>query len=976
MPQVQPYLIALLILCQSVAYAQFQRIGSPSINNFSRSEYQAGTQNWAIAQEENGIIYFGNNKGLLEFDGTNWQVFALPNRTIVRSFTFDQRGRLYLGGQNEMGYMEPDEQGKRTYTSLNPLLPKELQSFEDIWDIFIQDQGIYFCSQKAIFLLQNGKIKVIRPRSGRFENFFELGDKIYLQDKQFGLFELIEDQLHPVPGGDRFGDQRIVALLPHNQQNALLFTVSEGLFLMSPTGISSWLTASSDFLTSYLAYCAIELTDGSYAIGTSQNGMLLMDRQGVPIMHLNQNKGLQNNTVLSICQDKQQNLWLGLDNGIDYAEINSPFSIIHSEMGIEGTGYASRIHDGNLYLGTNQGLFYTDWQNNNDPLNLPQFKPVPNTLGQVWNINSLGNRLVLGQHKGAAYIANANAQSFSTIQGAWKFMALESRPNYAIEGTYTGLVLYENLNRDPDPEAKADWTLVRKLEGFNESVRVFEEDEAGNIWVSHPYKGLFKIELSADLQSIKNIRFYNAQQGLPSDPFINVTKIRNELIFTTPHGVFRYEKENDHFVKHEDFNKILGEDRNVHRLLEDKMGNIWFSVDADFGVLRIKEKGVFNQLEVEYFNHLQEDLVDGFEHVYVYDKDNVFIGTEKGFVHYNPSLHKKNDFPFRTLLRKVTSITHSDSVVYGGNLGGLESPKALTFPDKMNDFRFAFSAPYYEKPNHLQYQFMLEGFEDTWSEWTPKTEKEYTNLIAGNYQFKVQARNAYGEVSAPEIFSFRVLPPWYSNVYAKSAYFVLAIFSLFGLIRYISRREKKKTEAFKLEQTQKLERKEAEFKEEVKKSEGEIIKLRNEKLQTDIKHKNSQLASATMHLVQKSEIMMKIKSDLQNLLADAPKEFKKKVEQISKTIEADIRLDNNWEQFEQHFDQVHEDFFKRLRQRFPDLTPKDQKLSAYLRMNLSTKEIAPLLNISVRGVEISRYRLRKKLQLDQEVNLVAFIMDI
>ena len=182
--------------------------------------------------------------------------------------------------------------------------------------------------------------------------------------------------------------------------------------------------------------------------------------------------------------------------------------------------------------------------------------------------------------------------------------------------------------------------------------------------------------------------------------------------------------------------------------------------------------------------------------------------------------------------------------------------------------------------------------------------------------------------------------------------------------------------AFKKEQTEKLELKEAEFKEEVKKSEGEIIKLKNDKLNTDIKHKNSQLASATMHLVQKTEILMKIKNDLTNIQSDAATDVKKRIQQITRVIESDIQLDDSWEQFETYFDQVHENFFKRLRGKFPELTPKDQKLCAYLRMNLTTKEIAPLLNISVRGVEISRYRLRKKLGLNSEVNLVAFILEV
>lgn len=965
----------LLFLFFLESRAQFQTIGSPTITNFARTDYHAGTQNWMIQQNKRGIVYFANNKGLLEFDGTYWQTFSLPNNTIVRSIAIDDDGRLYIGGQGEFGYLDADKNKKNIYTSLIHLVPEELKSFEDVWKIFIQKEGIYFCTEKAIFYLQGEKIQEILPKK-RFENFFELNDRIFVQDLEEGLFELKSNELSLVNGGDIFPNQRIIALLPHDQNQLLLFTFSKGLFLMSDSGINAWEVPANDLLKLHQAYCAIELNDGRYAVGTPQNGLIIMNRKGKPEIHLNKNIGLQNNTVLSVAQDIQQNLWLGLDNGIDYAEINSPFSKIRTEEGITGTGYTSIIHKDKLYLGTNQGLYYTEWREDNSPIDIQKFKLVDGSLGQVWSINEVGNSIIIGQHKGASYLEGTKVKMFSEVQGAWKFTNLNSKPGYAIEGTYSGLYLYKDQNFDnSDGASFEDWKLVGKLEGFDESTRIFEEDQEGNIWVSHSYKGLFKLTPSADYSRIEKVKLYTASNGLPDKLLINVVKVRNEIIFTTPNGIFRYDKANDQFIPHQEFNEIFGENLNFHRLVEDKLGNIWFSVGEEFGVLKIEEQGVFNKFETFYFNQIQEDLVDGFEHIYTHDANNVFIGTEKGFVHYSPIKDKNIEFPFNILIRRVTSITEDDTVVYWGNKA-IEDQIPIDFHYKQNDFRFSFSAPYFEKISYLTYRFKLEGFESEWTDWSPKTEKEYTNLPDGAYIFKVQAKNAYGQMSEEATFVFTILPPWYWSWYAKFGYLILFLLGLFGLVKYISKIEQKKTEAFRLEQTQKLEIKEAEFKKEVEKSEGEIIKLRNEKLNDAIKHKNSQLASATMHLVQKSEILAKLKNDLKNISFNDPKEAKRKIQQISRAIEADIQLDENWEQFETYFDQVHENFFKRLRLKFPELTPKDQKLCAYLRMNLTTKEIAPLLNISVRGVEISRYRLRKKLDLNSEVNLVAFIMDV
>lgn len=959
----------LLVFSFSIANGQMQRVGSPSITSFSRTNYQAGTQNWATQQDDKGIVFFGNNKGLLEFDGTYWQTYPLPNGTIVRSFDFGKNNRIYVGGQNELGYLESNEQGKRIYTSLTPLIPEAFKSFDDIWQIFIHEEAIYFCSEKAIFQLIEKEVKVIEPKSERFENFFELDGKVFIQDQMEGLLLLQNNQFQAIQGGTFFPNERIVSILPFAQNQFLLITFSRGLFLMNDSGITPWEVPANEFLKVHQAYCAIQLDDGRYAIGTPQNGLLIMNQKGGMEMHLNKNNGLQNNTILCLTQDIQKNLWLGLDNGIDYAEISSPFSKIMTQEGITGTGYASIISNGKLYLGTNQGLFYSDWESKNPPFKAKKFRPVENALGQVWNINEINNQIIIGQHKGASYLQDTKVNSFSKIQGAWKFVELSEYPDYAIEGTYTGFYLYKKTKNN---NTSTNWNLVGKIKGFDESARIFEEDSNGTIWISHAYKGLFKIKLSDDLLSTESVTLYSTSNGLPTELFINVAKIRNELVFTTPKGIFKYNKAEDQFIPHQDFDEIFGRNRNYHRLIEDNKGNIWFSMDNEFGVIKVEEKGVFNQFKVQYFNQIHEDLVDGFEHVYAYDEQNVFIGTEKGFVHYNPLKEKDKDFQFKTLIREVTLITQGDSIIYWGN----ESTEEFEFHYQMNDFRFAFSTPYYEKISYLNYRFKLEGFEEEWTDWSPKTEKEYTNLNAGNYNFKVQARNAYGQICDEANFTFKIFPPWYWSWYAKVCYFLLGLFGLYNWNKVIAEKEKKKTEAFKKEQVEKLELKEAEFKKEVEKSEGEIIKLRNEKLNTDIKHKNSQLASATMHLVQKSEILMKIKNDLTNIQTVATPEVKKKIKQITRAIESDIQLDDNWEQFETYFDQVHENFFKRLRLKFPELTPKDQKLCAYLRMNLTTKEIAPLLNISVRGVEISRYRLRKKLGLNSEVNLVAFILEV
>lgn len=964
------FIIASFVLgffCKDIS-AQEVNIGIPPITNFTRSEYKAGTQNWEIRQSEEGIIFIGNNKGLLRYEGHSWNLFRLPNATIIRSFNIDNQNKLFLGGQNEIGFLESTDFTRENYVSLTHLIAEKNLDFEDVWKTFIIDSTVYFCSEKAIFIYNGDSCSTIEPLGGRFENYFEVDGSLFFQDISRGLYKYEAGELIKVGGNGVFESDRIASILPFDHGGFLAITVSSGYFIVQEGAVSKW--DRSDYLNGFIEkpYCAIKLVNGNYAVGSSQNGLTLFNKSGQILTQLNVDRGLQNNTVLSIYEDKQNNLWLGLDNGIDYVEINSPLSFIGSEMGINGTGYAARVFEENLYLGTNQGLFKLPWSVDLDYGKL-KFNAVKEVEGQVWGLDEINGNLIVDQHAGANAIAGSDLKGITNIQGVWKSAVLLSDSEYVIQGAYTGFYLF-----GVDYKNNAGWESLGRIDGFDESARLFEEDDDGNIWVSHAYRGLYKLTLDKNLKKFQSITSYGKAKGLPSDIFTSVSKIRNQLTFSTLNGIYNYDQQRDTFLLNENLTELIGEGKNVNQIIEDDLGRIWISMENEFGLIKVKEQGLSNELEIFYLNQLEDALVDGYEYVYSYDAENSFIAIEDGFVHFNPSSISKPEIPFNLILESINIALDDDSIVnVKSRFDGAVNPE---FQSNMNNFNFSFVTPHFEKFNEIAYRYKLAGFDENWSGWYNKTTKEYSNLPAGDYAFTVEAKNVYGALSKSVSVSFRILPPWYRSTIAKGIYIILIISSLVFYWRYISFREKKKTETFKQEQNAHLKEKEAEFQKSVEENESEIMELKNKNLKSEIAFKNSELASATMHLVQKGEILMKIKSDLSEIAKKVPENLTADIKRIERKIEADVRLDKNWERFEKHFDQVHQNFFKRLRANHTDLTPKDQKLSAYLRMNLTTKEIAPLLNISVRGVEISRYRLRKKLNLESDTNLVSFIMEV
>jgi DNA-binding CsgD family transcriptional regulator len=503
------------------------------------------------------------------------------------------------------------------------------------------------------------------------------------------------------------------------------------------------------------------------------------------------------------------------------------------------------------------------------------------------------------------------------------------------------------------------------------------KDAEGFIWVSHPYRGIYRIEWQPEQKEKLKVQFFDSRQGLPSNLNNYVYEIAGKAVFATIKGVYRYDKVSGKFIPDQDFNKNLGADRRVKYLKEDTRGNIWYVVENEVGILMVNDMGLRKEARKKIFSELDNKLVGGFEFIYPYDDNNVIFGAEQGFIHYNTAAALSKD-SLQVILTKVTGF--KDSLIFGG--WHLKKGKASLLQDdalepvleaRLNNLQFIFSATDYKDPGSLEYRTQLRGLSDKWSDWSAETKQNYTNLGAGRYTFMVQARSKDGRESAVVTYSFRIQPPWYGSTLAFIIYFLL----LAGLIAGSLFGQKRKFEKEKDLLKEQHEAKEAQHLRQVEQTKAALIQIQNEKLEAEISFKNKELASATLHLVQKGEILVTIQEALNQILAKSKNpEVKKETQHLINLLNFDTTLDEGWEQFAHHFDLVHVDFLKRLREKYPQLSANDEKLSAYLRMNLSTKETAQLMNISVRGVEASRYRLRKKLNLSNDANLVEFMMKV
>ena len=956
-------LIGIFIAVSLLSTVHAQRYGMPGIHNFSRSEYGGGTQNWALAQAPDGMMYFGNNNGLVEYDGAHWTVYPELG-LVIRSICVDGN-RIYVGAFNKFGYYENDANGGLRYHSLLPLLKNRINDFDEIWRIHKTSFGIVFQSFRAIFIYNHGNIDIVYPRSKFYFSYYVNGI-LWIYDEKEGLMQYREGKVRQISDGAFFAGNPIWTILPLNDDQVVIGTAKNGIFRYDGEKLSVWNKPINTLLKKYQLFSAALIEKKYFAFGTIQNGLIISDTAGQVVAEINKERGLANNTVLCTGSDQEGNIWLGLDNGISVIHFNSPLTFIQNYFNI-GSGYASALFGDKLYLGTNQGLFYILWKDFLNPLKKNEdFHLIAGTEGQVWCLTKIGNTLLCGHHLGVFQIFDKTAVKISSVPGGWNMILTDSKQPLLLVGNYSGISVLEKKG--------PLWAYRNELSGYDQSSHYLEQDSKGFIWISHGYKGLFRLKADDNLRFVKETRFYSNKTGLPSDFGNSLFKLKSGIVAGTRYGIYRYNETIDKFEPDLQFNPLFSSVKQIDYLTQDSANNIWYYNNQQPGVLRFQEDGTYTNITAP-FVELSGMVIPAFGHINALDAGNVIIGVESGFVYYNSGQFKYfSTLPVIYISKLRSGDTSEGTYRFNSSCQRQEVIPKFRYTNNTITIDFA-ASQFAEQP--ISFQYKLDGFDKEWSAWSLKNSKEYTNLQAGDYTFKLKALTIQGKTTPVLDYNFRILSPWYWTVSAWIVYFILAICILFLVFRIYRKNIEASHLKEKEAQKNKFRQREQQMKEEVLITEKEIIRLKNETLNLEMIHKEKELANSTMLIIQKNDILNKLKNELskvKNALTDD--HLKNDLNTTIKRIGKEIDNEKQWQVFNMHVEQVHEDLFNKLKKQYPGLTPRELSLCAYLRMNISSKEIATLMNISTRGVEISRYRIRKKLGLDRNANLTDFMMTL
>ncbi|MGQ2985021.1 histidine kinase [Flavobacterium sp.] len=890
----------------------------PFVENFTKSEYAGDNQVWNVAQGNDNAMYFANNHFFLRYNGVKWEKYSLPNKTIIRS-VFVDGDRIYCGSYKEFGYWERVK-GKMVYVSLS----KEKDLFlgnadnEEIWKVFKHNGKIYFQSFNEIYIHDGRSVdKVKFPY--QISYCYIIDDTIYVASVRNGMYIMEGKKFRTVDEWQQLRGN-VIHGMEKNRGDIYIFSKSNGVYIASRDKLIPWKSNVNDVLKGDVILSAKFIDENTLAIGTGLRGLYIINMNTGEYRNINRKNALKNNAVLSIALDREKDIWLGLDNGISHVEVNSPVSVFSDGAGILGSVYSLATTDKGYLFVTNHGIFTYDNVN---------LDAVPNSQGQVWDIYKNGSEFVIG-HNDGTFVYNGSALKWANpVNGGWKFLKSDY-DNVWFQANYSGIAIYDDIN---------DLTKWKILDSITKPIRNIAQNKPGELWAADNYRSLYRITYGPDFK-VKKVENISAKNNIKSDFGVRIFNFRNEILFLINNTWYTYNAIDAKLVKHDAFNRTF---RNITDIIPIDDDN--FMVIKDGRLYTISSSGnefVWKLLPEKYYEGrliLENTLANR-------DGNRLLVNLDDGFLSFEPNREKP----------KKHNITIE--AFYHGLPIDEDTRIKYNQPVQVNVISGYFGF------NHPDLFYRLNG-----EDFIPVENGNITlnNLSSGIQELEVFYNNGVNYVKLAD-YDFRVNRPWYFSIFMILVY-VLAISCIFFLYYRWN----------KVRYNQKIRLNEEELKHSREILELEMQAENNLRIQEYEKHilemevqtKASEVAGKSLSIAKHSEMIDSIQEVLDSESDGA--QIKSKVKKILKTNAINK---NEWLNFEKNLLKSNEEFVEKLSRKYPDLTPKDIKLSIYLKMNLSSKEIAPLMNISFRGVELHRYRLRKKLGISTEESLYKFMITI
>ncbi|MFN2396124.1 MAG: hypothetical protein ABR597_10600 [Bacteroidales bacterium] len=875
----------------------FPEKGVPLLQNYLPVNYHNKGKIWDMGSAPNGIVYFAADGGLLEYDGKTWRSFRGSNG-FTRSIKVVNDSLIYTGSDLDFGVWHRNKYQDFEYTSLYPFREDAFDINEEFWQIHQLQDAILFVSSRNIYVYRNEQLVKVAASSS-FSGSFKVNDLVYFADETQGLFVFEDFSLKKVTDFPEQFNARITGIFQH-EDGWVIVTRDLGLYLFADGAVTPLNNELSEELKAAKVFSFEQIDENHYAFGTVLKGLYITYSGGKIIHYVNRQKGLPSNTILSMHYSPAGKLWLGMDYGISVLDLKNKFTTFYDYRGDFGTGHTAILKDNVFYLGTNQGLYRSGWDELNNNREIFRFQLNSGTEGQVWTLENINNTLLMGHDRGLFIVWENTIEKLGNQEGVWTIVPYK---DYLLTGNYNGISIFQKSN--------GKWSFLKKMDLILGSCNQMIIEEENILWVNIPNFGIIRAVLDQDLNPVERLIFpRDIFEG--DDAFI----LKNELgihVFTDRYQ-YTYNDNKNEFI-------------------------------------RAKESKVFPEVEGQLAGvYLPIALNSDYEFFPVYNGFALkFLSSGAETVTADLSL----------TLRRIEAFNNHDRV--------LLYPEAKV-PYRLNNFQIECIVP---NQNDVLYQFKLNE-NGEWSEWRQNNTFELLNLKHGEYNLFVKALIDDVIIEKPAI-TFGVEAPWYYRWYAYVMYFLVLALLIYIIYSWQKISLKKQKKLMLLREQNSLRQQTEKHKQTITQLEQKRLQAEYNQLKQQLKSKTIELANKARETEEKNRLLLALKEKCEKAQQN-PALFDIKWGEMQRILDSYLKIEDKT--FEIQMDELHQEFFRKIKEQFPDLSNNDLRLCAYLKIGLNTKEIAEILNIQPSSFYISRSRLRKKLKLKPEEDLYNFLNDV
>ncbi len=759
------------------------------MRNFRPTEYIGHPQVQAVAQGANGLIYFGNQEGIIEYDGVRWRHLPAPSAFIFHLIAAAD-GRLWAGGEDEIGYYEPDASGTQTYHSLAAKLPESMRPWGRDRGLVVHGDDIFFSSQRGLARWNQRKGEMTTwPLAGPgVTRVLALGDQVYVHHVGEGLFRLEHDQLQLVNNAPETKQQRVISFLVPLPGGKILAGISlEGAYVIDPAITDRLLpfdSPASAVLQKQRLGVGKQLRDGTIAIGTGGEGLILLSPDGREMQRIDRSTGLYDNVVLTLTEDREGGLWAGLNTGAARIETSRSVSVFDSTNGPPpGTIDAWGRHNGTLYAGTYDGLWRfvpADFATGAPG----HFVREPFLLSNVFGIESYEGDLIVSARTGVFRIVNNQPESLVTLSPNDPAFCLQRSavvPGRFYLGGQRGLSVVRKL-----PDGK--WIKEGENLDLGDAHSLVEEPD-GTVWLGTYSRGYWRVPRAGEITDWSHATYYQYRSGHGLPDNIVWTAVYTSPFgtgFFSDKGTRAYDAKQDAFVPETHFAVDGNHNLLCYPQLTAANGDVWASVYTDTTISAQYPLGRFRREAggaLEWRSAGAGALGEiGFSGASVMWLEQTAAGEVLWARGYNNTVRLE-------LARADTPLPRWPAIIRGLSAEGHPvSPNVpaggVTFGYSREPVVFTLAAPRFTVADGVRFQYRLIGYNDAWSSPTATPEASFTNLQGGPFTFEARALDPQGNVSEPVSVRFSVSPPWHQSSWAFALYAALMTGAVLGFMRW------------------------------------------------------------------------------------------------------------------------------------------------------------------------------------------------